>query len=85
MSLPPITPLGTVWIKNWTGPGGGIRYHRGDIIATRCGMVELRDATDWTEEYAFTGLNARPCGRCWFRTWRDRIAQLEALFPAEAT
>jgi hypothetical protein len=80
-----LEPLAEVWIKNWVSrPGAPVRYHRaqrpGGSFRTRCGLLYLAECTSWTEEFAFTGLDAWPCGRCWFRTWRDRVRQLREIF-----
>lgn len=78
-----------VWIKR-PGFAPHARYHHFDETdrpsryhRSRCGLVRRADCVAWTERFAFSGLNARPCGRCWFRTWRIRIVEIEAQIAGE--
>lgn len=84
-----VTPLEKVFVtKGSLSSSSPLRYHvQGtrfyDGRFSRCGIVYLAEAVAMTEMEA---INNRylPCGRCWFRHWRERAKALLAM-QKEAT
>lgn len=77
-----------VYIKTWAGRPGtqAVYHHFGETDQrSRCGVVWRAETVEWTERFAFDGLHARPCGRCWFRTWRARIRKVAAQIASEGS